>query len=627
MRKEKKGGYMMKKYVLLLAIASLAFAMPNYEGTMGLFRTISADNGSAGTFQLGLYLRGFTEERLADPTGDSLGNSLAGTNATYGGGDFGFNLGYAPSDWLSFNVSGVYYGDGIDYDDTDTNRASVGFGDTKVGLKLNFGGADIKYGLYTWLSFPTGSDRDLSAVGLTRENYPIFNDAYTNPGGLFRYFSSDAIDVGGMVLFTAKTGVLQFDLNLGHLFRNANSGGTETNATIYNVALSLQTAGVIPFVELSGIDYGHGSFWTAEGDSIWGSNPVYFTPGISFRPSKNWNINFAVDIRAWEGENTHPFPTPQTDSFNITTGWGATPPWAGIFGISYTADFMPEPVIGQIAGTVLDDQSGEYLAANVSVYQQGVLVTSMDSDDNGQFAFMQLDPGAYKLTAKAIDYRPYDVDLFVKAGETTPVTAPLTPIPKEGNLILTIFDIESKEQLSAEVTVDPLPAEKVMGRFEKTLGPGAHRLAVMAEDKNYLPYERVINIEAAKTLEIEVALVKKEFKIVLPEVYFEFAKSDIKPESYGVLDGAAKTIKTVFAGNPDVKIEVQGHTDSVGSDKYNLNLSNERAGSVKEYLVINQGIDPNRLLARGYGESKPVGSNKSESGRQRNRRVEFVVMQ
>jgi outer membrane protein OmpA-like peptidoglycan-associated protein len=288
---------------------------------------------------------------------------------------------------------------------------------------------------------------------------------------------------------------------------------------------------------------------------------------------------------------------------------------------------MPEPVVGQIAGTVLDDETGDYLMANVSVYQQGMLVNSLDSDDNGQFAFMQLDPGAYKLTAKAVDYQPYEVDLLVKAGETTPVTAPLTPIPKEGTLILTIVDIETKEQLTAAVTVDPLEPETVTGRFEKTLGMGAHRLAVQAEDENYLPYERVINIEAAKTLEIEVALVKKEFKIVLPEVYFEFAKSDIKPESYSVLDGAAKTIGIVFAGNPDVKIEVQGHTDSVGSDKYNLNLSNERAGSVKEYLVINHGIDPNRLLARGYGESMPVASNRSESGRQKNRRVEFVVME
>jgi outer membrane protein OmpA-like peptidoglycan-associated protein len=616
----------MKKYVLILVIAALAFAMPNYVGTKGLYRVISADNGSAGTFGLGFYLRGFMEERDADPTGEPIGDALAGDSSTYGGGDFGFNLGYAPSDWFSFNVAGTYHGDGIDYASTDTNRASIGFGDTKVGLKFNFGGESLKYGLYSWVSFNTGADRDIANVGSAIEDYPIFNDAYTNPGGLFRFFSSGGIDIGAMGLITAKTGVLQLDLNIGYLVRTVNGYENQGNAGILGAALSLQTGGVVPFVELHAIDYGNGDFFTFTNDSIYGPNPVYFTPGISFRPSKNWNINFAVDIRAWEGENELAFPLPN-DTFNITTGWGAAPPWAAIFGFSYTADFMPEPVLGQIAGTVLDEETGDYLIANVGVYQQGVLVTSMNSDENGQFGFMKLDPGAYKLTAQAVDYRPYEVELFVKAGETTPVTAPLTPIPKEGTLVMTVFDIESKAPLTADVTIGNLPTEKTTGRLEKTLGPGAQKLDVVAEDKNYLPYERIVTIEAGKTLEIEVALVKKEFKIVLPEVYFEFAKSDIKPESYGVLDGAAKTIKTVFAGNPDVKIEVQGHTDSVGSDKYNLNLSNERAGSVKEYLVINHGIDPQRLLARGYGESSPVASNKTESGRQKNRRVEFVVME
>jgi hypothetical protein len=125
-----KGGYMQtKRYVLLLVAASLMFAMPNNEGTMGLFRTISADNGSAGTFGFGFYLRGFKEDRSVDTPLDPF---PAGDTATYGGGDFGFSIGYAPADWFSFNIASVFYGDGIDYKDTDTSRASIGFGDTKL---------------------------------------------------------------------------------------------------------------------------------------------------------------------------------------------------------------------------------------------------------------------------------------------------------------------------------------------------------------------------------------------------------------------------------------------------------------------------------------------------------------
>jgi outer membrane protein OmpA-like peptidoglycan-associated protein len=617
-----------KRYVLVLVIAAVAFAMPNYEGTMGLFRTISADNGSAGTFGLGFYLRGFTEERLASTTGDPIGDGLVGDSARYGGGDVGLFLGYAPADWLSFNVAGSYHGDGIDYSGTDTNRASIGFGDTRVGLKFSFGPENIKYGLYSFVSIPTGADRDLSDVGTVVEDYPIFNEAYTNPGGLFRYFTSDGFDIGAIGLLTAKTGLLHVDLNFGYVFQNAEGGGLRNNASIYNAALSIHSAGIIPFVEISGIDYsGKDEFFTFMDDSLYGPNQVYITPGISFRPSKNFHINFAVDIRAWEGENERAFPTAQTDSFNIVTGWGTAPPWAAVFGFSYTADFMPEPVFGDIAGKVLDDETGENLVANVSIFEEGMLVKSMDSDEMGQFGFMQLTPGAYKLQAKAVDYEPYEVGLLVKAGEVTPITIALKQIPKQGSLVLNIVDIETKEMVDADVLVGDMAAETVTGRFEKTLEAGPYTVKVMAKDEAYLPYERIFDIEAAKTLEVEVALVKKEFKIVLPEVYFEFNKSDIKPESYGVLDGGAETIKTVFAGNPDVKIEVAGHTDSKGSDEYNLNLSNKRANAVKDYLVINHNLNPDRLMARGYGESRPVASNDTDAGRAKNRRVEFVVME
>jgi len=288
---------------------------------------------------------------------------------------------------------------------------------------------------------------------------------------------------------------------------------------------------------------------------------------------------------------------------------------------------MPEPMFGDIAGKVLDDETGEDLVANIGIYEEGMLVKSRDSDEMGQFSFMQLTPGAYKLQARAVDYEPYEVGLLVKAGEVTPITIALKHIPKEGNLILDIVDIDGEQPVTAAVMVGDMPTETVPGRYEKTLGAGVYTVKVVAEDEAYLPYERVVTIEAAKTLEVQVALVKKEFKIVLPEVYFEFNKSDIKPESYSVLDGAATTIKTVFAGNADIKIEVQGHTDSKGSDQYNLDLSNRRANSVKDYLVLNHGINPDRLMARGYGESRPVASNDSDAGRAKNRRVEFVVIE
>ncbi len=606
---------------LLLFAVAFVFAHPTFEATHGLLRTISADNGSAGHFHAGFYFRGIYETR--DTTrivGDSTGE------ANHGAGDIFFGLGYAITDNVSFNIASSFHGDGVDYLDTDYNRASTGFGDTKVGLKLGFGSEKVKAGLYSFVSFPTGEDRGETEDELS--SYPIFNDAYANPGGVFRYFSSDAIDYGAVGLLTIKTGNMTADLNLGYVLRNKEGGGLRNNASILNAALSWDLGGVVPFIELSEIDYcGKDQFFTFTDDSIFGANPVFITPGISFRPG-HFNINLAVDIRAWEGENVLPFPTDLTDSFNITTGWGAAPAWAGIFGISYCYDFVPEmPKLGEIAGTVTDSKTKEPISANVGIYQENVLISSKASNADGSFEFTELIPGSYTLKAGATDYKPYYVDLLVKAGETTQISVALVPIPKEGVLVLNIIDLESKKPMTANVTIGSLEPEMVTAKLKKTLKAGSYTIKVLAEDKNYLPYERNVTVEAAKTLDLEVALVKKEFKIVLPQVYFETAKSDIKPESYPVLDGAAKTINTVLSGSPTVKIEVQGHTDSRGSDDYNLKLSQDRANSVKNYLVINHDIPGARLIARGYGESRPVASNDSSEGRAKNRRVEFVILE
>jgi outer membrane protein OmpA-like peptidoglycan-associated protein len=77
--------------------------------------------------------------------------------------------------------------------------------------------------------------------------------------------------------------------------------------------------------------------------------------------------------------------------------------------------------------------------------------------------------------------------------------------------------------------------------------------------------------------------------------------------------------------NPKVEIEISGHTDSKGSDDYNLNLSQGRSQSVVDYIV-SQGIDSSRLTAHGYGEGKPIDTNDTDEGRANNRRVEFTVV-
>ncbi|MCK4672882.1 OmpA family protein, partial [candidate division WOR-3 bacterium] len=309
-----------------------------------------------------------------------------------------------------------------------------------------------------------------------------------------------------------------------------------------------------------------------------------------------------------------------TDSTNITTGWGVAPAWAGIIGISYCHNFKPEkPTVGNLSGVVRDRKTDEPLEANIGLYRADELVVSEVSDADGFYAFNNIEPGVYELTASASGYQSYSTDLLVKAGETIPLDIDIDPLAEEGTLILRIIDLESQKPIFAEVSIGDVVTETVTEKFEKNLDPGSYGIVVVAED--YLLYEKEIIIEPGKTLELEVALVKKEFVI-----YFETNKVELKPESHETLDKAAVMIKKLLAENPDITVELQGYTDNRNSEEYNIDLSERRAGAVKNYLVTKHNIETSRLITKGYGESRPVASNDTPEGMTKNRRVELIIV-
>ncbi|MCX5902273.1 MAG: OmpA family protein [Proteobacteria bacterium] len=111
-----------------------------------------------------------------------------------------------------------------------------------------------------------------------------------------------------------------------------------------------------------------------------------------------------------------------------------------------------------------------------------------------------------------------------------------------------------------------------------------------------------------------------EEKIVLNGIRFDFNKAVIKPEFVPVLDEAV----AVLQKHPGKKVTIEGNTDAIGSDAYNMKLGQRRADSVKKYLV-EKGIAADTLTTESFGESKPVADNKTKEGRAMNRRVEFKV--
>ena len=130
------------------------------------------------------------------------------------------------------------------------------------------------------------------------------------------------------------------------------------------------------------------------------------------------------------------------------------------------------------------------------------------------------------------------------------------------------------------------------------------------EDEDGCPDETRVRVEKGKITILEM-------------IFFEFNKDVIKPVSFGILDEVAGTLRA----NPQIKlVRVEGHTDSVGNDKYNRDLSQRRAMAVMRHLV-NAGIEPARLIAQGFGEDRPIDSNETAEGRGRNRRVDFIILE
>ena len=138
--------------------------------------------------------------------------------------------------------------------------------------------------------------------------------------------------------------------------------------------------------------------------------------------------------------------------------------------------------------------------------------------------------------------------------------------------------------------------------------------------KDTVTVEKVVRdtVIIIKEVPVEIQKVMKD----LSNTLFKFNKFNLGETEKGYLDQVADWIKS----EPEINVEIGGHTDSVGSDSYNQKLSEQRAKAVCDYL-ISQGVDKARLSYKGYGESEPIATNETEAGRQRNRRVELKILQ
>jgi outer membrane protein OmpA-like peptidoglycan-associated protein len=166
-----------------------------------------------------------------------------------------------------------------------------------------------------------------------------------------------------------------------------------------------------------------------------------------------------------------------------------------------------------------------------------------------------------------------------------------------------------------------------MSRLGFTLVAGATLLASAcggaAYQANYKPVTIKAEVREVKPApKVEPPPMETGSKIEISDnIHFHTQSARIRRRSYRVLDEVVEAMRL----HPEVVVEIQGHTDSQGSDRKNRRLSARRALHVQEYL-IRRGIDPRRLSAVGHGEQRPVATNDTREGRYANRRVDFIVI-
>lgn len=239
---------------------------------------------------------------------------------------------------------------------------------------------------------------------------------------------------------------------------------------------------------------------------------------------------------------------------------------------------------------------------------------AMFISSNGRTAYYSLDQGdSVKLYQFEIPKA-----LMEKINPTIYVKGKVIDIKRQKGIPASIELIE----IASNETVSSFASEDSTGEFLAVV-PSAGEYALYISNPAYFFKRLDFNVEGDRTLsneEINVGLkiIEKDVPEILQHIYFAFASYELRDESLAELDKLTRLAKE----NPQLKIQIAGHTDDVGSAEDNLVLSEKRAQSVTTYLE-SKGIPLERLSAKGFGESVPIVPNDSEENKQKNRRIEL----
>ncbi len=368
---------------------------------------------------------------------------------------------------------------------------------------------------------------------------------------------------------------------------------------------------------------------------------------------------------------------------NFVRELSPTPPWQVYFGASFAYDtHAPQqrvevpvervversvdrtPPGGHIAGLVRDSESRAGVAGAVVAFEGHADLPLLASANDGRFRSSRLAPGEYRLRVTAPEYTPGTCSVTIPAPPAAPEgTAPeaaaaaaatetegtvncdLQALPRRGGLSVRVVSSQGGAGV-AGVSVVIAPGSDFRGtppppRTETTgsdgtvnvteLMAGSYTVQAQASERHMggLPQPTMVVARQNSTVDLTVTrrpvrpsvAIRGNLLAITRQIHFQTNSAEILPDSNTLLEEIADVINR----HPEISsVEIQGHTDNQGTPAGNQTLSDSRAASVRDALV-RLGVDPGRLTARGFGQTRPIRPNLTAAGRTANRRVEFHI--
>ncbi|MEI6755225.1 MAG: carboxypeptidase regulatory-like domain-containing protein [Paludibacter sp.] len=285
------------------------------------------------------------------------------------------------------------------------------------------------------------------------------------------------------------------------------------------------------------------------------------------------------------------------------------------------------------AGKATDSKSKAPVKATITVKSNGQPVKTVEADNNGQFN-LELPKGkVYDVEVSAPGYAPQQQKVDLTASNKD-IQKDFALIPEIQGVQLLAKVVDSKTAAPVEATILVKNYDKVVksAKADKTGTikvdvPEGKSYEIEVAATGYVPQRQIVDLtNVPRGVKKEISLdpivkIEKGLVFKFKNVNFNTGTADLTPEALIVLN----MVSTILNENQKLTIDISGHTDNAGKPAANMDLSNRRANSVMNYL-ISKGAKPAQMKAFGFGQTKPITTNKTVAGKAENRRVEFKVV-